>query len=98
MNSSMTMLDRATEAVVKAHDDEIRAYLAGEIEANVWRPEVYARAALSAALGAVLEDTRGEAHAALSDIRAELSHVATANWEYIERRFADVLDRPRDEV
>jgi hypothetical protein len=44
------MLERATAAVVAAHDDELRAYLAGEIEANVWRPERYAEAALRAAL------------------------------------------------
>jgi hypothetical protein len=87
MNSPQTMLDRATEAVVKAHDDEIRAYLAGELKANEWRPERYARAALDAVSG---ED---DALTALSDIRAELAHGAEANWDYIQRRFADVLDR-----
>lgn len=44
------MVERATAAVVAAHDGEMRAYLAGEIEANTWRPEVYAKAALAGAL------------------------------------------------
>lgn len=40
---------RATDAIVKTHAEETEAYLCGEIETNVWRPERYARAALRAA-------------------------------------------------
>jgi hypothetical protein len=31
------------------------------------------------------------ARSALRDVRAELGHGATANWDYIERRFAEGL-------
>lgn len=44
------MVERASEGVVKAHEDEMQAYLRGDVPANQWRPEVYARAALTAAL------------------------------------------------
>jgi hypothetical protein len=44
------MIERATEAVVRVHDEERQAYLRGEVEANVWRPRRYAEAAVRAAL------------------------------------------------
>lgn len=44
----MTHSERATQAIVAQHDEEIKAYLQGEVEANVWRPEKYAEAVLHA--------------------------------------------------
>lgn len=44
------VLKRATAGIVAAHEGEMRAYLNGDVAANAWRPEVYARAALTAAL------------------------------------------------
>jgi hypothetical protein len=45
------MVEWATAGVVNAQDAEMKAFLRGEIEANTWRPEVYARAALAAVFG-----------------------------------------------
>ena len=42
------MVDRAEEAVKEAHDSELRAYLAGDLAANVWRPRAYAEAVVAA--------------------------------------------------
>lgn len=44
------MLKRATEGVLRVHEEEVRAFLAGEIEAATWRPERYAEGAVRAAL------------------------------------------------
>jgi predicted glycosyltransferase len=44
------MLERATEAVVEAHAEEMAACLRGDFAPNQWRPERYAEAALRAAL------------------------------------------------
>lgn len=41
-------LTRATEAIVEAHDEEMRAFLRGDVPANQWRPEKYAEAVLAA--------------------------------------------------
>jgi hypothetical protein len=48
LREPLDALEIATEAIAKAHDDELRAFLRGEVEANTWRPEKYAQAVLDA--------------------------------------------------
>jgi hypothetical protein len=42
------MVEVGTAAVLRVHDEEIRAALSGEVPGNQWRPERYARAVLEA--------------------------------------------------
>lgn len=44
------MIDRAEKAILTTHVAEQKAYLAGEIDRDTWRPREYAAAAVHAAL------------------------------------------------